>query len=145
MEDKNLNLIQKLKVILGMVENDEVIETPEETPENVELNENPEETPEEVVETPEEVVETPEEVKAAITPEEQTAIVAEIMQILEPRLAALEEAMLMMGTNYKKENEELKSEVQKLAAQPGGEPVKTKFTLPDGENALLNIAKNKKK
>jgi hypothetical protein len=68
------------------------------------------------------------------------------MQILEPRIAALEEAVLMMGANYKKENEELKSQVQKLSEQPGGAPVKTPFQLPDAsENALSRIAKNKNK
>jgi ATP-dependent protease ClpP protease subunit/uncharacterized coiled-coil protein SlyX len=34
-----------------------------------------------------------EEYKAAVTPEEQTAIITEVMQILEPRIAALEEAL----------------------------------------------------
>jgi len=87
-----------------------------------------------------------EPVEAALTPEEQTAIVSELMQILEPRIAALEEAVLMMGANYKKENEELKSQVQKLSEQPGGAPVKTPFQLPDAsENALDRIAKNKRK
>lgn len=87
-----------------------------------------------------------EPVEAALTPEEQTAIVSELMTILEPRIAALEEAILMMGANYKKENEELKSQVQKLSQQPGGEPVKTPFQLPDAsDNALSRIAKNKRK
>jgi hypothetical protein len=87
-----------------------------------------------------------EPVEAALTPEEQTAIVSELMQILEPRIAALEEAILMMGENYKKENEELKSQVQKLSEQPGGAPVKTPFQLPDAsENALSRIARNKNK
>jgi len=87
-----------------------------------------------------------EPVEAALTPEEQTAIVSELMQILEPRIAALEEAVLMMGANYKKENEELKSQVQKLSEQPGGAPVKTPFQLPDAsENALSRIARNKNK
>jgi hypothetical protein len=87
-----------------------------------------------------------EPVEAALTPEEQTAIVSELMQILEPRIAALEEAVLMMGANYKKENEELKSQVQKLSEQPGGAPVRTPIQLPDAsENALSRIARNKKK
>jgi hypothetical protein len=81
-----------------------------------------------------------------LTPEQQTAIVSELMQILEPRIAALEEAILMMGKNYKEENEELKSQVQKLSAQPGGAPVKTPIQLPDAsENALERMAKNKRK
>jgi hypothetical protein len=94
----------------------------------------------------EEEVEPTEPVEAALTPEEQTAIVSELMQILEPRIAALEEAILMMGENYKKENEELKSQVEKLSAAPGGAPVKTPIQLPDAsENALARIAKNKRK
>lgn len=99
---------------------------------------------EEQPETPETPVEAP--VQAAITDEEKTSIVSELMQILEPRIAALEEAILMMGKNYKEENEELKSQVQKLSAQPGGAPVKTPIQLPDAsENALERMAKNKRK
>jgi hypothetical protein len=87
-----------------------------------------------------------EEVQAALTPEEQTAIVSELMQILEPRISALEEAVLMMGKEYKKENEELKSQVQKLSEQPGAAPIKAPLQLPDAsENALSRIAKNKRK
>jgi hypothetical protein len=111
----------------------EILEKEEEVGAADEPGENPEEEEEE-------------EVKAAITPEEQTAIVSELMQILEPRIAALEEAVLMMGANYKEENEELKSQIQKLSAEPGGAPVKTPLQLPDAsENALTRIAKNKRK
>lgn len=97
------------------------------------------------IETPTEPV-VEETNMAELTPEQQTAIVSELMVILEPRITALEEAILMMGENYKKENEELKSQVQKLSEQPAGVPVKTPIQFPDNsENALSRIAKNKRK
>lgn len=85
-----------------------------------------------------------EEVKAALTPEEQTAIVSELMQILEPRLAALEEALLLMGKEYKDKETQMRAELQKLSAEPGAEPVKPKVTLPEAENALQNVLNKRK-
>lgn len=148
------SLIEKLKIVLGLVELEkeeekEVEENLEEKEEekaeeeNLEEEEKSEEEEENLEE--EKPEEEEEEVKAALTPEEQTAIVSELMSILEPRIAALEEAILMMGKEYKKENEELKSQVQKLSAEPGGAPVKAPLQLPDADNALSRIAKNKRK
>ena len=86
-----------------------------------------------------------EEVKAEITPEQQTAIVAEVMQILEPRLAALEEALLKSVEALSKTNTDLNERVEKLSKAPGAEPVKPKLRTPKAEeNALRGLLKNKK-
>jgi preprotein translocase subunit YajC/ribosomal protein S15P/S13E len=55
------------------------------------------------------------EAKAAVTPEEQTAIITEVMQILEPRIAALEEALMAKAEAFEAmttENNELKSQLE---------------------------------
>ena len=86
-----------------------------------------------------------EEVKAEITPEQQTAIVAEVMQILEPRLAALEEALLKSVEALSKTNTDLNERVEKLSKAPGAEPVKPQLRTPKAEdNALRGLLKNKK-
>jgi len=78
-----------------------------------------------------------EEVKAEITPEQQTAIVAEVMQILEPRIAALEEALLKAVEALSGTNKDLTEKVEKLSAQPAAEPLKPKYNIPvQEENAL---------
>jgi hypothetical protein len=131
-------LIEKLKIVLGLVEHDEMIE--DKTEDVIEVV-----TPEVIEDVIEEVIKEDEKVENEVTPEEKTDIITEVMQILEPRIKALEEAILMMGENYKKENEELKSQVQKLSAEPAGVPVKPTFNLPSEENALANIVRNKRK
>jgi len=81
--------------------------------------------------------ETTEEME--VTPEEQTAIVTEVMQIIEPRLAAIEAAIAGMGEFAKVEQvkkvsnemaaivEETAARVAKLEVAPAAEPQKKKF------------------
>jgi hypothetical protein len=135
MENNEKGLLERLKIVLGFVETE--LSTEESVEESVETVVSVEESIE-TVESIEEVVE------AALTPEEQTAIVAEVMQILEPRLAAIEEAMLLMGKTYKDENEELKTQLTKLSAEPAVEPLRTRITLPEAENALTNVLNKRK-
>jgi hypothetical protein len=147
------SLIERLKIVLGLVE-----ETEEETPETVEevtpetVEEVIEETPETTEEVTEEVTEeaveetpetTEENTTPSITEDEKAQIVSELTQIFETRIATLEEAMLLMGKNYKKENEELKIQVQKLSEQPGGVPVKPTLQIPQADNALAGVVARK--
>jgi hypothetical protein len=83
------------------------------------------------------------EVKAAITPEEQTAIVTEVMQIIEPRLAALEEALLKAVEALSGTNKDLTEKVEKLSAQPAVEPLKPKYSVPVSEENALARYKRK--
>jgi hypothetical protein len=93
----------------------------------------------------EELSDDEEEVKAALTPEEQTAIVAELMQILEPRLAALEETLLKSVEKLSETNNNLNEKVEKLSKSPAAEAVKPQLRAPkEQENALKGLLKNKK-
>jgi hypothetical protein len=85
-----------------------------------------------------------EEIKKSLTPEEQTAIVSELMQILEPRIAALEEALLKSVEEFAKNSKEITQKVEKLAAAPAAAPIKAKGVIPQEENALRGLLKNKK-
>ena len=85
-----------------------------------------------------------EEIKKSLTPEEQTAIVSELMQILEPRIAALEEALLKSVEEFAKNSKEITQMVEKLAAAPAAAPIKAKGVIPQEENALRGLLKNKK-
>lgn len=101
-----------------------------------------------VAEQPAEEVpqEMSENTKFQITPEEQTAIVNEVMQILEPRLAEIEKSLLIVSELFSKNNAELMSKIEKLSAEPATEPIKTnKFHVEDKPNALKEFAKKIKK
>ena len=136
------SLIEKLKIVLGLVELEKEEETVvEEVNLEEEKSEEAEEENLEEEEKPEE--ETPSEEENL--EEDETPSQDPIIDELIARIAALEEAILMMGKEYKKENEELKSQVQKLSAEPGAAPVKAPLQLPDADNALSRIAKNKRK
>jgi hypothetical protein len=86
-----------------------------------------------------------EKVYAEITPEQQTAIVAELMQILEPRIAALEETLLKSVEKLSETNNNLNEKVEKLSKSPAAEAVKPQLRAPrEQENALKGLLKNKK-
>ena len=110
-----------------------------------------------------EVVEaTIEDEEMEVTPEEQTAIVNEVMQILEPRIAALEEAIAALGEFAKHEDvkqfaaevieavKSVGSEVEKFKAMPQPEPKETENfnaaeRLTPKQRELLINRKNKQK
>jgi len=50
----------------------------------------------------------------------------------------------LMGKTYKDENEELKAQLTKLSAEPAVEPLRTRITLPQSENALANLVEKRK-
>ena len=82
-------------------------------------------------------------VKAEMTPEEKTAIVNEVMQILEPRIAALEEVLLGAVEALSKTNTDLSDRVEKLSAQPAALPVAKRIPVRE-DNALAGLKLGKK-
>jgi hypothetical protein len=91
----------------------------------------------------EEIIDEEVEVKAEMTPEEKTAIVNEVMQILEPRIAALEEVLLGAVSALSKTNTELSDRVEKLSAQPAAAPVAKRIPVKE-ENALAGLKLGRK-
>jgi hypothetical protein len=106
-----------------------------------------------------EIVEAKAEEVMEVTPEEQTAIVTEVMQIIEPRLAAIEEQLAMLGDFAKVEQvkeftsqvieavKSVGSEVEKFKAMPQPEPKKKEVfedeTLTPLQKQLIINRKNK--
>lgn len=84
-----------------------------------------------------------EKVYAEVSPEEKTAIVAEVMQILEPRIAALEEALLKSVEALNSTNKKLTEQVETLSAQPAAEALKPKYKVPTQEENALAAYKRK--
>ena len=85
-------------------------------------------------------VENVEEVVNEVTPEEQTAIVDEVMQLLEPRIVALEEAMAELMP--KEEEEEAMEEVEAMEKEEEEEENKKENIAEVIENKIAEAFKN---
>lgn len=100
------------------LENGTVV-TVDETGKVIEIATKEEETPE----TPEVVVEAAAPVAMAVTPEEKQAIIDEVMAMFEPRLKALEDAILVSQASSSELQSKF-SEFGKLLDLPTNEPTK---------------------
>ena len=60
------------------------------------------------------------------------------------KIAKLEETLLLSAETFAKNSKEITEKVEKLAASPAAEPIKAKGVVPQEENALRGLLKNKK-
>jgi hypothetical protein len=60
------------------------------------------------------------------------------------KIAKLEETLLLSAETFAKNSKEITEKVEKLAAAPAAEPIKAKGVIPQEENALRGLLKNKK-
>ena len=60
------------------------------------------------------------------------------------KIAKLEETLLLSAETFAKNSKEITEKVEKLAAAPAAAPIKAKGVIPQEENALRGLLKNKK-